>query len=281
MKIINANVEELIQKPGWLGMLQQIERGGRVCYKSEDKITEDSALKFVSNLIKRGHYAPLEHGTIYLKIPFNANATAMCLINFFEKNRFSYTETIGDYAYITTNYRVVIENEIEEDIEPYICEKPLKYHRLRKTFLITCDRGISHELVRHRVMSFNQESTRYINYSKDKWGNEITVIKPCFWNEDDESYLIWKTACEEAEKNYMKLIESGARPEEARSVLPNSTKTEILMTGFMPAGDELGWDHFISLRYNKAAHPQAREIASKIKAFIYPEEKELEKELSL
>ena len=119
-----------------------------------------------------------------------------------------------------------------------------------------CDRGVSHEIVRHRIASYAQESTRYCNYSKDKFGNEITVIRPCFWSETEEPYEVWLNAMLQAEKSYFALINSGARAEQVRSVLPNSLKTEIVMTANFRE-----WRHFFKLRTAKDAHPQMREIA--------------------
>jgi thymidylate synthase (FAD) len=119
-----------------------------------------------------------------------------------------------------------------------------------------CDRGVTHELVRHRIASYAQESTRYCNYNKDKFGNEITVIEPLFFNEESQKYALWKSACEYAEDSYFKLLFEGATPQEARSVLPNSLKTEIVVTMNLR---ELR--HFFRLRTAKAAHPQMREVA--------------------
>lgn len=127
------------------------------------------------------------------------------------------------------------------------------------TVRVICDRGITHEIVRHRIASYSQESTRYCNYSKSKFGNEIIVIEPCFWKnkniEEVRKYEIWKKLMEESEKAYIKLIELGATPQEARSVLPNSLKTEIIMTMNLRE-----WRHFFKLRTSDAAHPQMREI---------------------
>lgn len=127
------------------------------------------------------------------------------------------------------------------------------------TFKIVCDRGVTHEIVRHRLASYSQESTRYCNYSQEKFGNELTFIKPCFWDEDDESYKIWETSMKQIEIQYFILINSGATPQEARSVLPNSLKTEIYVTMNLRE-----WRHFLKLRTSKAAHPQMREVALKI-----------------
>jgi len=126
---------------------------------------------------------------------------------------------------------------------------------------IICDRGVSHELVRHRIASYSQESTRYCNYSKERFGSEITFIKPCFWEEDSPEFQAWRTAMEAAEQSYIKLLEMGASPQEARSVLPNSLKTEIVATM-----DLREWRHFFKLRLSSAAHPQMREIAGMLLA---------------
>ena len=169
-------------------MLKKIERAGRICYKSEDKISDGSAEKFVGNIIKNGHESVLEHEKISVKV--------------------------------------------------------------------ICDRGVSHEIVRHRIASYSQESTRYCNYNKNQFGNEITVIKPLYWEKDSREYLVWKESMEMSEKAYMDLIELGASPQEARSVLPNSLKTEIVITMNLRE-----WRHFFALRTSERAHPQMREIA--------------------
>lgn len=190
MKIIKAGYEILTAiSEGGIAELQHIEKIGRVCYKSEDKITEDgeSARKFVKMLIDRGHEAVIERSSLSVK------------------------------------------------------------------FIV--DRGVSHELVRHRIASFAQESTRYCNYGKDKFGNEITVIKPFFFKEDSESYQAWMFAMRDAENAYFRLLQYGAAPQEARSVLPNSTKTEITITA-----NYREWRNFFKLRTAKAAHPQMREV---------------------
>lgn len=124
------------------------------------------------------------------------------------------------------------------------------------TVRVICDRGVSHEIVRHRLASYTQESTRYCNYSKGKFGSEITVIKPCFWEEKDEKYVVWRETLLQIEEAYKKLIELGSSPQEARSVLPNSLKTEIVITMNLRE-----WKHFFKLRTSESAHPQMREIA--------------------
>lgn len=140
-------------------------------------------------------------------------------------------------------------------------EAMLEHNNITVRFI--CDRGVSHELVRHRLASFAQESTRYCNYSKDKFGNELTFIKPCFWNNENVhkafEYKLWKSECERIEQTYFTLIRNGATPQEARSILPNSLKTEIVMTMNLRE-----WRHFFKLRCDKAAHPQMREVANMI-----------------
>lgn len=127
------------------------------------------------------------------------------------------------------------------------------------TVRIVCDRGVSHEIVRHRIASYSQESTRYCNYQKDKFGNELTFIKPVFWEENSPEYNIWYDTTQKIEENYMQLINMGAKPQEARSILPNSLKTEIVVTMNLRE-----WRHFFKLRTSEAAHPQMREIACMI-----------------
>ena len=185
MKIVKAS-HEIISPLSGVEMLQMVERAGRVCYKSEDKITVESAPAFVAMLINRRHEAMLEHG-------------------------------------------------------PAIAVK------------FTVDRGVSHEMVRHRVASFAQESTRYCNYGSGKFGNEITVIEPI--GLEATQYSRWKLTCEWAESGYLALIDGGVSPQMARSVLPNSLKTEIIITA-----NPREWRHILTLRTSEAAHPQMREV---------------------
>lgn len=287
MRLIKPSFEILEQKPGLDGLLQHIERCGRTCYKSEDKITEESAPKFVDMLVKRGHTAMVEHGTVYLKYSITLEGS-MNMANKYHFNKYS-TVTIGSeplcggepqeykdkfdghtYAYITTNYRVLLQNDWLDDLK-YQCE-PTEHHVKRITVKFTCDRGVSHEFVRHRVFSFAQESTRYCNYSKDKFGKECTFIIPCWLGLPEGSVsspeipifrerhgnvvgiflnnLYW------AEANYFDLLEQGWIAQQARAVLPNSLKTELIMTGTIEQ-----WEGFFKLRCAKDAHPQARELA--------------------
>ena len=274
MKIIQPNAIELKQQPGLDGMFKHIELCGRTCYKSEDRITEDSCYKFVDMLRKHAHGAMLEHGTVYLTIPnylrllidrkdkFNKSFDVL------KNNQYTRINNViaedddvrNCFSYITTNYRVIVENDLEDFMEKYQSECT-KYHYKRRTFKITCNRGVSHEFVRHRVFSFAQESQRYVNYSKDKFGKEIKVIKPIFFNNENSlNYIHWKSSCEDSESRYFCLLNNGATPQEARDVLPNATATELIMTGF-----ESDWDHFFNLRCARDAHPQAQEIANMIR----------------
>lgn len=282
MKLIKPSFEIWNQPAGLEGVYKQIERVGRVCYKSEDKITEDSAKPFVDRMIKSGHGAMLEHGTVYLKV-FNVIENSE-LIDKYKSNKYSVVKEgtevynchddilYGSCKCITTNYRVLVENGWLDDLK-YIC-KPTEFHEKRITVHFVCDRGVSHEFVRHRVMSFAQESTRYCNYSKDKFGNELTFIQPC-WLDDERLKLyepyhtvirdkslesIFIASLNNAEKDYIDLIDLGWKPQEARAVLPNSLKTELVVTGFVS-----DWNHFFRLRSRIAEtgkpHPQAQELA--------------------
>jgi thymidylate synthase (FAD) len=136
-------------------------------------------------------------------------------------------------------------------------ESALEHEKI--TVRMICDRGVSHEIVRHRIASYSQESTRYCNYSNSRFGTELTFIRPCFWEEHDNCYLIWKDTLLQIEKNYFSLIKNGAKPEEARTILPNSLKTEIVITMNLRE-----WRIFFKLRTAPAAHPQMRQIATNL-----------------
>ena len=273
MKLIKPSVEIIKQEEYDLNnIFKFIELAGRTCYKSEDKITEDSAGEFVGRMIKSGHGAMLEHGTVYLTIP-NKNISKSLLIYYCERNPYSKIVWTDTNVYITTNYRVIIENNWNDFLK-YITA-PTEFHVKRTTVKFICDRSVSHEFVRHRVFSFAQESTRYYNYTKDKFDNELTFIIPC-WIKDlkEDSYYAyceyhnlkndaskrWFDICMAAEFVYTNLIEEGLKPQEARAVLPNSLKTELIMTGF-----DSDWRHFFKLRCAPNAHPQAKELANMLK----------------
>lgn len=194
MKIIEPSIE-ILSDVNSNEIMKNIEICGRVCYKSENRISEESSKKFIKRIIASGHESVLEHEKITVKF--------------------------------------------------------------------ICDRGVSHEIVRHRIASYSQESTRYCNYSQDKFGNELTLIKPFFWKEDEKKYEIWCDVMKKIEDSYNELISLGAKPEEARSILPNSLKTEIVVTMNIR---ELR--HFLKLRTSKNAHPQMREVANKLLKYV-------------
>lgn len=187
MKLIKARYEIMPQESGMNGVFKQIERAGRTCYKSEDRITKNSARKFVERMIKSGHGAMLEHGTIYLTAPANRVVDSIVsnwIVDSLGDNPYSAVRFHNNSYYITTNYRVIIENRCFDCIDwKYRCE-PTEYHEKRISVRFICDRGVSHEFVRHRVFSFAQESTRFCNYSKNKFNNELTFIMPCWINTD-------------------------------------------------------------------------------------------------
>ena len=273
MKLIKPSVEIIKQeKYDLLHVFKFIELAGRTCYKSENKITEDSASEFVDRMVKSGHGAMLEHGTIYLTIPISDISDPIIykyILNSYSKIFIDFTN-----SYITTNYRVLIENNWLNDLR-YI-SSPHLFHARRTTVKFICDRGVSHEFVRHRVFSFAQESTRYCNYTKDKFDSELTFIIPCwikdlkednyysfidYHNDNIDGSKEWYDSCLNAEKVYFALIEDNNwKPQEARSVLPNSLKTELIMTGF-----DSDWQNFFKLRCATNAHPQAKELADTLK----------------
>lgn len=259
MKFIKPKVEYLPQSEGINGLYKQIERCARTCYKSEDKITEDSAKSFVERIIKSGHTAMLEQGTVYLK--FTMDYEKMKIVNKYIRNPYSrHTTDYYRFYYVTTNFRVLVENGWLDDLK-HICE-PTEHHEKRYTFKFTTDIGVGRELTRHRVFSFAQESTRYCNYSRNKF-NGVGFIIPS-WLEMNELELTdksdlegWFTvndssikqtmfmeSCWRSEEAYLNLIKNGATAEQARQVLPLSTKTELCMTGF-----ESDWQHVFDLRY--------------------------------
>ena len=296
MKLINSKVE-ILEPTGYTidDIYKQIEIAGRTCYKSEDKITPTSAKEFVDRMIKSGHGAMLEHGTVYLDIPNSAGNYN--LVPFFASNPYSKVviKPLNDrvHNYITTNFRVIVENFAEEyipDVLQYICE-PTEFHEKRISVRWTCDRGVSHEFVRHRVFSFAQESTRYCNYSKDKFGNELTFIIPTWltlpesnytycdgdWidankqviqiSEDEANAHSFLVTLDCSEYQYTQLINNGWKPQQARQILPNALKTELVMTGF-----ESDWKHFFELRCDTAAHPDARKLALELYNKLYNKE---------
>ena len=273
MKLIKPSVKIIKQEEYDLNhIFKFIELAGRTCYKSEDKITEDSAKEFVDRMIKSGHGAMLEHGTVYLTIP-NKNVSRSLLIYNYEMNPYSKVIWTNDNVYITTNYRVIIENNWN-DLLKYITA-PTEFHIKRTTVKFICDRGVSHEFVRHRVFSFAQESTRYCNYTKDKFNNELTFIIPCWFKWDEQTIHqgdfeksgsgsedsgLYINSLLNSEQCYKYLIKEGWKPQDARAILPSSLKTELIMTGF-----NSDYQHFFKLRCAPNAHPQAKELADMLK----------------
>lgn len=257
MKLIKPKAEYLPQANSLEGVFKQIEIAGRTCYKSEDKITEDSAKGFVDRMIASKHTAMLEHGTVYLNITPNEDDLSYDIIDVFMHNEYSkcirvMSNKIG-YA-ITTNLRVIVENCLPDSLK-YLCE-PTEFHEKRYTMKFTTSIGVSRELNRHRVNSIAEQSTRYCNYSKDKFNNEISFINPV-WNydeylkDDGTSRMDFFHYLYEAEDAYMNLLKKGWQPQQAREVLPLCTATEIVHTAF--ASD---WRHFFDLRlFAKTGEP--------------------------
>lgn len=275
MKLVGAKFEILEQSAGLEGIYKQIELCGRVAYKSEDKITEDSYKGFVDRIIKLNHWAVLEHGTIYLDFTDNIVEAR----NKYTSNPYSkiYKNTLEEnwnypHLYVTTNMRVLVEHNWLDDLK-YLCA-PTEYHEKRACVRFVCDRGVSHEFVRHRTFSFLMESTRYCNYSKNKFNNEVTFIIP-EWLDIEEGHHkydcsfidqkwmgpnidehLFLKSLSNSEEIYFKLLNQGWKPQQARAVLPNALKTELIMTGYIS-----DWKHFFDLRCPESVHPQARELA--------------------
>lgn len=275
MKLIKPSYSILDQGPGIEGIYEAIERAGRTCYKSK-RPKGQTAKDFVDRMIASKHYAMLEHGTVYLKFTFRAGGIATgakdgtkYIGNPYSKVNFG----DGITQYVTTNYRVLVENGWLYDLK-YLCE-PTEFHEKRVTVRFTTSNSIMREFTRHRVMSFAVESTRYCNYSKDKFNNEITFIAP-YWVDDidmenidsylyNHEYILSGGAISlinslfQSEQFYLKLIRDGAKPQEAREVLPLATKCDMVMTGFVS-----DYQHFFDLRARGttgAPHPDAKALA--------------------
>ena len=279
MKLINQSYE-ICKTHGYTlqDVYKDIERAARVSYKSEDKITEDSAEKMVQRLIKMKHYSPLEFGTIYLKIEqitccniiMKANAKGCFAKPWVHRNEVIENETGKNVHYwcITTNYRFIVENGLE-DLLQYMCD-PTEHHQRRTTVKFITNRAISHELVRHRSMSFMQESQRYVAYDKDKFGNELTFIKPAWkqpeLGEDANETVLMNLLFSHIEDTYMKLRALGLTPQQARTVLPNATKTELYMCGF-----DKDWEHFFDLRDKTHVDPQMYDLIHPLRKDFYEE----------
>lgn len=305
MRLIKPSVEILDQEEGLNGVYKSIERAGRICYKSSDKITEDSAEPFVDRMIKSLHHSMLEQGTVYLTIP-REDINYHIYLSKYRDNPYSecrVAQTLEGIPvgslYISTNYRVIIEHDWTDDLK-YLC-KPTKFHEKRISVHFTCDRGIWNEFIRHKTLqrgddcevypivnydaeqnnSFAQESTRYCNFSKNKFNNEITYIIPSWLNIPEAEYgtihdpkeIQFKKYTDSSEKEfinhllnseyrYFNLLKLGWTPQQARQVLPNALKTELIMTGYIS-----DWKHFVDLRYRGTTgkpHPDAFYLAEKL-----------------
>jgi thymidylate synthase (FAD) len=333
MKLIRPSYEIIEQQPGIQGIYDIIERCGKTSYKSEVKGGED-AKRFVEARTKERHGAVLEFGTVYLKIRIGSPMydehymEEMSDVMFYKRNKYSKVveeqdviETDGkkfglDVYYVTTNYRVLVENNRLEDIEAYGCDVPEKKHEKRYCVKFITDIGVGREFLRHRTMSMVQESTRYVNYSKEKFGESCTFVIPPWIGKDTlsegEKVILWEgdwtdmsdmkivkygphdnkntktdawlSAMSSAEETYLILTNHGWTAQQARGVLPLSTKTEFVLSGFKDS-----WLHFFCLRSDIALtgkpHPQAQELANPLRdEFIergYITEEELNERVKL
>ena len=290
MKLIKPAFKIIEQQAGLEGIYKMIELAGRVCHKSEDKITETSTKEFVERMLKMKHLSTCEFGTVYLYIDYH-NPSFGKIVDKYNNNEYSkcIIDTVfPNKAYISSNYRVLIENNWLDDLK-YLCE-PTVFHHKRYTVKFICDRGILAEFTRHRKFSFMAESTRYCNYSKGKFNNELTFIIPPFADAVEGSYIsgynvlsdglkkpygkgtlggYFYESLRKAEESYMELvthqgidpnIKVRLKPEQARNILPLALKTELYMCGFVE-----DWEHFFKLRCATNVHPQARELAIPLK----------------
>lgn len=268
MKLIKQSFEILEQKDfSLIGIKKFIERCGRVCYKSEDKITDDSYEKFVNMLEKRDHARPLEFGTVHLKIDsgvlFEKFLQDLVDCELYNPTWIKYKK-LPEYTYITTNYRHYLQIIKKcPYIAEYFTEQDNCYYPSRYTVHMILSRGIMDEFRTHVSLSHLAESTRYCNYSKDKFGNELTFIQPDWLSDDHTINYKGKTECHPyiailhwEELNYLTLINNGWTPQQAREVLPLGIKSELISCGFEDA-----WSNFFYRRCAKDAHPMAREIA--------------------
>ena len=307
-KIVEPSVE-LYPMPVFseLRRLEHIERCGRTCYKSEGKISDGSAQKFVEMVINRGHESVLEHAWITVEVaPECCNDTLRAIVRDIKLGLgiymrytpshigavvsgnarawrdmigrmihvdsylpFPYQRLIRDNPVLFSEYQKHVDsnatNHVDSpEIDPASLRQEERLTHEAITLKFVCDRGISHEIVRHRPASYSQESTRYCNYSKDQFGGEITVIEPFGHKEmPNEAYSAWCSAVCNAEKAYFEMLDAGISPQIARDALPTCLKTELVMTA---ACDE--WIHFLNLRTSPAAHPKIRELATQARILL-------------
>lgn len=285
MKLIKQSFEILEQKDFTIkGIKQFVERCARVSYKSEDKMTDTSYEKFVGILESRDHARPLEFGTVHLKMnasDFNKIRSTLCLNKIYNDQWIKHYY-VGDVTYVTTNYRYYLNIlEIFPKVEQFFTEEDNEYYPKRYTVHMILDRGVMDEFRTHVGLSHLAESTRYCNYSKHKFGNEVTFIKPCWLNIPLGDYgiaslpgdnilglsggtMVFVDSLLDAEDYYLTLLGQGWTPQQARSVLPLGIKSELISCGFEDA-----WENFFYRRDAKDAHPMAQEIAKPMhKEFI-------------
>lgn len=281
MKIIeNQSAEIWEQGEGFDNMIKHIERVARVCYQSTDLIKEGSAEKLVNNLINNGHLAMLEHGTVYMTIPVELwyddleYLFRVPYIDDLTVEKYSRIREFDSFVYITTNYRCLIDadkyNKIIFKTKPCWSKFIPGKHEERITVQMITNMQVSHEYVRHRVMSVAMESSRYCSYDKEKFGDEIQFILPLWLkgeSVDKMDIIEWSNAMQDAENHYMRMRAKGWQPQQCAQFLPKATKTQLVLTGF-----KSDWDHFFDLRYfgkTGKPHPQAQELATIIYKLIY------------
>lgn len=266
IELIEPSVEDITQKDLTLnGVYKQIERCARISYKSEDGVTETSAIDFVERLIKNGHLAPLEHGTVLLESKSLHDMRFVHDILDGNVKAAKYGAGGIRRRYIITNLRELYKNNLMERLK--LITQGGTYNSIgyvipwRYSFKMVLPISISREFCRHRVFSFMEQSTRYCNYSKDKFDNHVSFIKPYWYDDADEgAKTIFLDGLQSTNDVYISLIERGLKPQQAREALPLDTKTELIMTGWKE-----DWDDFFRLRLSPSAHPMARKIAGMIK----------------
>ncbi len=295
MRIVDPSFQVLDDYFAQGRLLEQIERCGRVCYKSEEKITEESAVPFIKGIIARGHESVLEMGHLVMELTLDSESPMFkfleivprfCQIDRLDKKRFlvsgnprSFRDLARAYAslkvvkallhHLTGAWPVLFEDTApkrgwipQDGVEVRLLQPeeidglPLELLIKHRTLLIhiTTNRAVTHELVRHRVASYLQESQRYCRYGEARFGGEVAFIRPCFYQEGSEEFAVWRRAMEESEQHYLQLLKTSS-PQAARTVLPNSCKTEIMVHATL--GE---WLHICKLRASRAADPSMQEI---------------------
>ena len=265
MNLVESSTKILKQEGGSIAnMMKFITKVGYTCYKTNKEITNEVAAAFVDGLIKRGHGAMLEHGTVFLAIPAEkmkneqVSKIVSNLISYHLWTR--YTEKIMNdklYLIIVTNFRVIVENNLQQFMKDYWYIPTQDERKCRPTVKFITDRGVSHESVRHRTLSFAQESTRYCNYAKEKFGASVTFIQPDWIKPEDQAEF--EEDCATIEKLYFKWVDKGYPAQLSRYFLINGTKTELVITGFVD-----DWQHFFDLRAldkTGPAHPDIKKLA--------------------